>query len=123
MHKVLATLGIALVLGATPAMAKSFSNYDADGNGNISKDEFYGSVADVGTYSDWDTDNDGLISDTEFDELGYDWDYDAWDADADGYLDSDEFYEGYYTAYDADEDGHWNDGEWDDAGERGLFDW
>lgn len=114
--------GFVLALSATSAMAASFSDMDANGDGNLTNDEFYGSVADIGTYSDWDTNDDGLIDDDEFDALGYDWDYDTWDANSDGYLDSGEFYDGIYTTYDANEDGHWDDGEWDDAGDDGWFD-
>lgn len=121
-------LGIALALSSTAALAASptFNTLDSDGNGDISKDEFYGSVGDWGTYSDWDTTGDGLIDADEFGVLtsswDVDWDYDPWDADGDGYLDSGEFYDGIYTTYDLNEDGHWQNGEWDDAGEAGLWD-
>ncbi|MDV6317488.1 hypothetical protein [Chromohalobacter sp. HP20-39] len=113
--------GIALALASTGAFA-SFSSQDADGNGKVSKDEFYGAVSDQGKFSDWDLNGDGLIDEDEFNELGYDWDYDTWDANSDGYLDSGEFYDGIYTTYDANEDGHWDDGEWDDAGDDGWLD-
>lgn len=121
--KTIISLASAVVLASTPVLGETFGNYDSNSDGKISKDEFYGSVADTGTYSDWDTDGDGLINGTEFAALGYDWDYDVWDVDNNNYVDAGEFYDGYYTAYDADEDGHWQDGEWDDAGEAGLFDW
>lgn len=114
-------LGLALALGSTGAFA-SFSSQDANSNGQISKDEFYGVVSDNGKFADWDLDNDGLIENGEFSKLDYDWDFDTWDANADGFLDSGEFYDGYYGTYDANEDGHWDEGEWDDAGENGLFD-
>ncbi len=65
-------LGLALALSATTASA-SFSSQDANDDGKVSKDEFYGSAADYGTYSDWDLNDDGLIGDDEFAELGYDW--------------------------------------------------
>ncbi|TPW29322.1 penta-EF hand family protein [Pararhizobium mangrovi] len=111
-----------LALGATPSLAKSFSAQDADGNGQISRDEFYSSAADNGTFSDWDTTNDGLIDENEFGALDRDWSFADWDTDGNDYLDSGEFYDGYYASYDANEDGHWDNGEWDDAGENGLFD-
>ena len=114
---------LALALAGSPALAVEFSELDADANGKISKDEFYGSVSDFGVYSNLDADSDGLLNKQEFAELGNEWDYDAWDADRNGFVDSGEFYDGYHAAYDADEDSHWNDGEWDDAGEAGVFDW
>lgn len=116
-------LGLALAIGTTPAFAASFSELDSDGNQELSRDEFYGGVADIGTYSDWDANSDGLLDENEFNEIGGDWDYDTWDADANAYVDSGEFYDGYYASYDANEDGHWDGGEWDDAGEAGIFDW
>lgn len=115
-------LATALLMSVSPAMA-SFATMDDNGDDKISKDEYYGSITDAGTYSDWDLNSDGLIDEDEFGELGYDWDYDTWDADTNGYVDSGEFYDGYYATYDANEDGHWQNGEWDDAGEAGLFDW
>lgn len=120
-----AIFGFAVVLGlaSTPAMAATFSSLDENSDSQISKDEFYGSVADAGIYSDWDADSDGLINESEFDAFDYDWDYTAWDVNEDGYIDSGEFYDTYYVTYDADENGHWDNGEWDDAGEAGLFDW
>ena len=114
---------LALTLAGSPALAVEFSALDTDANGKISKDEFYASAADLGIYSNIDKDNDGLLNEQEFAGLGNDWDYGEWDADQNGFLDSGEFYDGYHASYDADEDSHWNDGEWDDAGESGIFDW
>ena len=121
--KLITGLAFAFGLAATPSLGATFSDYDSNGNGQISRDEFHGSIADLGVYPNWDTNDDGLLDKNEFGELGQDWDYTAWDADADGLVDADEFYDGYYASYDANEDGHWDDGEWDDAGEAGLFDW
>ncbi|MFC0267244.1 hypothetical protein [Kushneria aurantia] len=121
-------LGLALALGSTAAVASSFDTLDSNGDGSVSKDEFYGSIGDWGTYSDWDTTGDGLIDEDEFDTAVADWDsdwtydYDTWDVNGDGYLDSGEFYDGIYTTWDANEDGHWQNGEWDDAGEAGVWD-
>ena len=116
-------LSLALTLGMlSPALAQSFESYDTNGDGNVTKDEYYGSIADWGTYPDWDTSGDGLVDEEEFGALGHDWDYDTWDSDANGYVDSGEFYDGLYTTYDSEEDGHWQLGNWDDAGEEGWFD-
>ncbi|MDW5377686.1 hypothetical protein R6258_12210 [Halomonas sp. HP20-15] len=114
--------GIALALGSTGAFAASFESQDANGDGKLSKDEFYSSVSDIGTYSDWDLNDDGLIDDNEFGKLNNDWTYGEWDANGDNYVDSGEFYDGIFTNFDADENGNWDDGEWDDAGNAGLFD-
>lgn len=114
---------IAFSGSAMAATTLDFDTVDANGDGNLTLDEFYGSASDAGLYSDWDLDNDGLIEENEFDEFGADWDYDTWDASGDGYLDSGEFYDGYYATFDANEDGHWDGLEWDDAGESGIFDW
>ena len=85
-------LGLALAIGTTPAFAASFSELDSNGNQELSRDEFYGGVADIGTYSDWDANSDGLLDENEFNEIGGDWDYDTWDADANAYVDPGEFY-------------------------------
>lgn len=114
---------IALSLASTMALAASGSSVqDANSDGNISKDEFFGSMSDVGVYSDWDSDNDGLLTEDEFNELDWDYDFATWDADSNTYLDAGEFYDGYYNSYDEDENGHWDENEWDDAGDGGLFD-
>ena len=102
--------------------SRTFDDADANNSGEVSKDEFYGLVSDAGIYSDWDTDSDGFIDENEFNELGLDEDFDSLDANDDSYLDSDEFYDGYFTAFDDDNDGYWSDYEWDDAGDAGLFD-
>lgn len=115
----------ALALGfgtASFAGDTSFSDWDDDGDGNVTKDEFYNSAADWGIYSDYDVDNDGLYTEDEWYEFGWDYDYGTWDANDDGYLDSGEYYDGVFNTYDVNEDGHWDDGEWDDADEDGLFD-
>lgn len=114
---------IALSLASTMALAAGSSTVqDANSDGNITKDEFFGSMSDVGTYSDWDLDSDGLLNEDEFNEIGWDYEFDTWDGDYNNYLDAGEVYDGYYDTYDEDENGHWDDGEWDDAGDGGLFD-
>ncbi|MDF0752426.1 hypothetical protein NLU14_19530 [Marinobacter sp. 71-i] len=100
----------------------SFTFQDANDDGKISKDEYYSTLSDAGVYSDWDLDNDGFINETEFDEVGFDYDFATWDVDDNNYLDAGEIYDSYYDTYDDDESGHWNVGEWDDAGDEGYFD-
>ena len=121
-----AVLTTSVMFAAGAALAdqtfESFDTADTNGDGEISKDEFYGLVSDAGIYADWDADSDGFIEEEEFNEIGLDDDFDTWDADENSYLDTNEFYEGYFTAFDEDENGHWNNYEWDDAGDGGLFD-
>ena len=107
---------------ASGSAAAAFSDWDANNDGQLSKDEYYSGVNDAGIYADIDTDNDGFVDKGEVDAAGIDGDWDAWDADNDGYVDSDEFYEGVWTSYDVNEKGHWDGGEWDDAGDEGWFD-
>jgi hypothetical protein len=114
-------LGITLALSSTVAFAASFENHDNNGDGKLTPDEFYGSVSDMGTYSDWDTSGDGLIDENEWTTLGWDYDYNTWDANSDGWLNSGEFYDGSYWSYDENEDGYWDNGEWDNAGKAGLY--
>lgn len=101
---------------------ESFETADTNNDKQVSKDEFYGLVSDAGIFADWDYDADGFIEENEYADIGLDSDFDSWDADNDNYLGADEFYEGYFSAFDEDEDGHWDDYEWDDAGDAGLFD-
>lgn len=114
------------VMAAAPAAAQtSFETADENDDGEISKDEFYGTVSDLGIYSDWDLDADGIIDVDELDSLDFDDDFAAdyvWDVDNDGYVDAVEFYEGVYVGFDDDESGHWDGLEWDDAGDEGFWD-
>lgn len=121
--------GIAMAIGSGAAFAQDsgsgspdMSDWDSNGDGMLTEDEFYDGVSDAGLYDDWDTDSDGLIEESEYSQIGIDDSYDSWDANSDGYLDSGEFYDGIYSYYDENEDGHWDDGEWDDAGDAGWFD-
>lgn len=117
-------LATAVSLAASFALAEtSFESLDADSDGSVSKDEYYGLVSDAGVFADWDADSDGLIDENEFEGIGLDDDYASWDMDGNDYVDSGEFYDSYFGYYDRDEDSHWNGTEWDDAGETGVFDY
>lgn len=126
MHKQM-TLATAILLTGGFALAGdakgiSFESMDTNQNGEISKDEYYGSIADMGTYSDFDWNSNGLIEENEFGDIDVDGDFDTWDANNDTYLDSGEFYDGVFDTYDADNNDVWDDNEWDDAGDAGIFD-
>lgn len=116
---ILLTGGLALAGGGNKP---TFETMDTNEDRSISKDEYYGSIADMGVYSDFDYDSNGLIDETEFDESTFDGDFDTWDANNDSYLDSDELYDGVFDNYDANNDDIWTQDEWDDANESGLFD-
>lgn len=116
---ILLTGGIALAGGKTAA---TFESMDTNEDRSITKDEYYGSISDMGTYADFDYDSDGLIDEDEFNELGNDGDFDTWDANNDNWLDSGEFYDGVFDNYDANNDDAWDNNEYDDAGESGWFD-
>ena len=116
-------IAIALSLAGSLALAEtSFESLDTDGNGKVTKDEYHGSVSDMGVFSDWDSNSDGNLGENEFNEIGFDHDFDTWDANNDSYLDSDEFYDGVFESYDANDDGYWESSEFDDVGDAGLFD-
>lgn len=114
-----------LALSFTSSIALAAGDFefkDANKDGNLDRNEYYGSMADAGIFYEWDTDDDGLLSEDEFAEIDNDYDFATWDLDDNNYLDAAEVYDGYYTAYDLDEDGHWDGDEWDDAGEDGFWD-
>lgn len=92
---------LAALLLATPALADWHTEWDGDGDGALSEEEF----------------------NTGFDEGGA---YDEWDADDDGMLTEDEFNSGVFGGYDDDESGVIEEPELgdagDDMGDGGLFD-
>lgn len=94
---------------------------DADGDGNVSREEFRASMGE-NAFGAWDTDSDGMLSRNEYEAgvTGQDnaddfatWDdrYSDWDEDQDEMLSADEYGQGLWTQYDADEDDMWNDEE------------
>lgn len=114
---------IALSFASAGAYAStSFETADTDNNGKLSQAEYKSAVKDSSVYLQWDADNDGRISSVEFEEVGIDDTFTLWDADNDEYLDLNEVYEGSWSYYDEDENGHWDNGEWDDAGDAGFWD-
>mgnify|MGYP000088422713 CR=1 FL=1 len=123
-RKTTLALGVLFALGSGAAAATTFATADTNGNGKISKDEYYGYVGDVGIYGDWDLNDDGLLDEDEWTDVdySYDYDYDTWDLNDDGYLDDDEVYVGTFDTFDVDDDTYLDNDEWDDAGDEGWFD-
>jgi Ca2+-binding EF-hand superfamily protein len=106
---------------ATPPL----SELDADGDGRVTQQEFQTYARQQAVFDRWDEDRDGSLGRGEFDAIGFDretGDFAAWDEDGDGSLDADEFFRSFFRSFDDNEDGHWDDGDWDDAGDSGLFD-
>lgn len=116
-------LAVALSFASAGVYANpSFDRADTDSNGKLSQSEYKSAVKDSSSYSSWDSDKDGRISSKEFDVIGIDDTFTIWDADNNEYLDLNEIQDGAWTYYDEDENGHWDDGEWDDAGDAGFWD-
>lgn len=122
-NKLFLTIAASLMSASLYADCATFVTMDTNDDGKITKDEYHGTIADVGIYSDLDLDDDGYLTDDEFYETDFDDGlYDDWDVNDDDLLDDDEFYDGAFTYYDENEDAHWNNGEWDDAGDAGFWD-
>ncbi|MFP3945257.1 MAG: EF-hand domain-containing protein [Alphaproteobacteria bacterium] len=76
------------VLSAAPVMAQEdLSEWDADGDGILTEEEFSEAWDGAGTFDEWDVDGDGVLSEEEF-RQGV---FDAHDEDDDGELDEEEF--------------------------------
>jgi Ca2+-binding EF-hand superfamily protein len=64
-------------------------------------------------FNEWDTDGDGQVTEEEFMENAeYGDAFSEWDEDGDGMLNEDEFAGGIYSEYDEDGDGYWSDEEY-----------
>lgn len=122
-NKLFLVIAASLVSSSAYAMDSKFSDMDSNDDGKVTKDEFHGTVSDAGIYPAVDLDGDGYLTTTEYAETGFDDGlYDDWDVNNDDQLDENEYYDGTFSYYDENEDGHWNNGEWDDAGENGFWD-
>lgn len=97
----LAGAGALALLLATPALADWHEEWDADGDGALSEEEFNTGFDSVGTYDEWDADDDGMLSEEEYNA-------------------------GVFGGYDDDESGVIEEPELgdvgDDVGDGGLFD-
>lgn len=134
-----ALFALALAFVTTPALAATWEDWDANGDGDITEEEWDESFAGSSTFDDWDVDGDGVINESEYStglfgtfdanddgditeeeweqsfdvENVYDGWYDAWDVNDDGVLDSNEFSAGLYDYYDANDNGVFDEQEWD----------
>lgn len=82
-------LGALLVsLAAVPALAQdSMSDWDSNGDGTISQDEFNTGWGEAGVYDSWDEDGDGALSEDEF-NTGV---FESYDSDDSGAIEEPEF--------------------------------
>lgn len=112
-------LAAALFVPSGPARGQSFEEWDIDGNGAITPDEFRLGMGTLGVYMRWDTDHDGMLADEEYrarpplalaDQDADFWN--AWDLDGDDLLDHVELQRGFYSAYDRDGDDRLDLEEW-----------
>ena len=73
--------------GALAAVEWEFSDWDEDGNLELTETELTTGATEVGLYDEWDVDNDDLLDEDEL----YGGLYDTWDLDGDGLIGEDEF--------------------------------
>lgn len=115
--------------GALAAVEWEFSDWDGDGNLELTEREFTTRATELGLYDEWDVDNDDLLDEDEL----YGGLYDTWDLDGDGLIGEDEFGESVerwftetdydFAAWDADDDGFLDEDEFRAAiAETGLYD-
>ena len=61
MRRTSTAIGLVILLGPASGMSAvewSFSDWDEDGNLELTEQEFVGGASDAGIYDDWDADND-----------------------------------------------------------------
>ena len=83
-------LGLVMILtagSAAGAVRWEFSDWDQDGNLELTEREFVGGATELDMFGMWDADDDDLLDEDEF----YGGLYDTWDLDADGMIGEDEF--------------------------------
>lgn len=96
MNRIIAFLTSAALLTAVPAFAQtSFSEWDEDGDGILTQEEWDAGVADSGVFDSWDGDDDGVVSAAEYEDGLFDW----FDDDDDGALTVSEWDEGVDAWY------------------------
>ena len=115
-------LAMVCALSSHSVLSDGMSQYDADGDGALSRDEFHGTVRESRVPSAWDNNEDGRLDASEWEGTESEDDFLSWDKDFDGHVDSDEYHNHRFDDYDQDQDGYWNDDEWDDAADDAFWD-
>lgn len=107
--------------------AETTDNRMEDGHDGMMKTDNEGMSERDRLFSDWDADRNDGISREEFDRSYRDESFDAWDANRDGILDDNEYRDGLFGLYDRDRSGRLNDDErntiWDDKPGADIADW
>jgi hypothetical protein len=95
--RLLGATALTAALSLTPAMAQDdFGEWDLDGDGLLTEEEFLEGWGDDGDFSEWDLDGDGVLTEDEYrigleeidddryenDDDDRDEDDDEWDDDA-----------------------------------------
>ncbi|MEX1081569.1 MAG: hypothetical protein WD382_03480 [Halofilum sp. (in: g-proteobacteria)] len=99
----------------------TFQEWDADGDGQLSRDEFMRGARSAGLFGMWDSHNDGRIDRNEFDEVGFGGDFAHWDTNTSAYLDPTEVYRGVFATQDGDDNDRWSMEDWLAFGEQSWF--
>lgn len=114
-----AAASVLMAVVAAPACADLFEDWDVNGDGLVSRQEFQVGMGMLGVFKRWDSDHDGMLSDEEYrarpPEALEDQDADFWDAwnlDGDDLLDEGEVGGGYFGRYDLDDSGGLDATEW-----------
>jgi hypothetical protein len=85
-------LAIAATLISTSLFAMDFTTAGENGDGKISKDEFYGTLSDAGSYSNFDLDSNYYLMKSEFRVPDHDYGlFNGWDFNKDDRLDEGEY--------------------------------
>lgn len=84
--------------------AGAYEDWDRDGDGLVSTEEFNAGFVNANPYKDWDADQDGVINEYEWntglskfpkDSTNYGV-FSDWDTDRDGYVNADEYHKWFH---------------------------
>lgn len=85
--KLTGAVALLAALAGAPAFAQDANDWDSDGDGALSEDEFNTGWGEYGAYDSWDSDGDGMLSEDEF-NTGI---YDSYDYDDSGVIEEPEY--------------------------------
>jgi Ca2+-binding EF-hand superfamily protein len=96
-----------------------WSDWDTDGDGQLTQEEFSAGYSESDMFSEIDTDQDEMYSEQEVLDVGYmsSGAYRAADGDQDGMLTEDELMDAIYANWDADDSGTLDSEELTEAGD------